>query len=86
MIVQDDCDACGVAKELLSEPIKQDKLILLNINSKEGLELAEKHEIESVPIIINEKDTFQQKCYINKDGNGMRCEDGTERILTKKSE
>jgi len=84
MIVQDDCGACAMAKELLSEPIKQEKLILLNIKSKEGLELVEKHKIETVPTIINEKDTFQQKCYLYKDGSRMKCEDGTERILIKK--
>ena len=88
MIVQDECGACNMAKELLSEPIKQKKLIILNINSEEGMKMAEKHKVETVPTIINEKDELQQKCYLYKDGIKMKCEDGTEKILstTKKSE
>jgi len=86
MIVQDDCGACAIAKELLSEYIEQEKLILLNINSEEGMKMAEKHKIESVPTIINEKDEFQQKCYLYKDGFKMQCEDGTEKVLSTTKE
>jgi len=86
MVIQDDCGACGMAKDLLKVPIKEKKLILVNANSKKGIELSQKHKIETVPTIINEKDTFQQKCYLSKDGSKMYCDDGTDRTLIKKAE
>jgi hypothetical protein len=86
MIVQNDCGACDLAKELLKEPINKKELIILDVNSEKGLELAEKYKIESIPIIINENDKFQQKCYLSKDGAKMYCDDGTEKELIKKSE
>jgi len=84
MIVQDGCDACNMAKEILKDNIKEKKLILLDINSEKGAELTEKLKIETVPTIINEKDTFQQKCYLVKDGTKMFCDDGTEKQLIEK--
>jgi len=86
MIVQDGCDACNMAKEILKDNIKNKRLILLDINSKKGAELTEKHKIETVPTIINEKDTFQQKCFLVKDGSKMLCDDGSEKQLIKESE
>ena len=86
MIVQDGCEACDMVKEILKDNIKDKKLILLDINSKKGAELTEKHKIETVPIIINVKDTFQQKCYLNGDASKMHCDDGTEKQLIKKKE
>lgn len=83
MLVQDGCGVCNDAKELLKEPIKENKLIILDIDSEKGAELAEKHGIEDVPTIINEKDMFQQKCFINEDGK-IYCEDGTEKELIKR--
>ena len=61
MLVQDGCGVCKDAKELYKEPIKQKKLIILDIGSEKGAELVEKHKVELVPTIINEKDMFQQK-------------------------
>jgi len=86
MLVQDGCGACGMAKDLLKVPINEKKLILVDANSKKGIELSEKHKIMSVPTIINEKDTFQQKCYLSKDGSKMHCDDGTEKQLIFKKE
>ena len=83
MLIQDGCNVCNEAKELLKDPIKQNKLILLDINSEKGAELVEKHKVELVPTIINEKDMFQQKCFISEDGN-IHCEDGSEKELLKK--
>jgi len=81
MIVQDGCGACEEAKETLKDQIKQKKIVVLDIVSEKGLELAEKHEVETVPTIINGKDKFQQKCYLYSDSNKMFCEDGTEKDL-----
>ena len=85
MLVQDGCNVCTEAKELFSEPIKSKKLIILNITSEKGLELAEKHQIETVPTIINIKDDFQKKCFINRDGTVL-CEDNTEIDLNKETD
>jgi len=86
MLVQDGCGVCKDAKELYKEPIKQKKLIILDISSEKGAELVEKHKVELVPTIINEKDMFQQKCFISEDGN-IHCEDGSEKeIINKESE
>ena len=81
MIVQDGCGACDEAKETLKDQIKQKKIVVLDILSEKGLELAEKHEVETVPTIINGKDKFQQKCYLYSDSNKMFCENGTEKEL-----
>lgn len=81
MIVQDGCGACEEAKETLIDQIKRKSIIVLDILSGKGLELAEKYNIESVPTIINGKDKFQQKCYLYSDSNKMFCEDGTEKEL-----
>ena len=81
MIVQDGCGACAEAKETLKDQIKQKKIVVLDILSEKGLELAEKHEVETVPTIINGKDKFQQKCYLYSDSNKMFCENGTEKEL-----
>ena len=86
MLVQDECDACKTATHLLKEPIKQNKIVLVDITSDLGLQLAEKHKVESVPTIINVKDTFQQKCFLNGDASKMHCDDGTEKQLIKKKE
>lgn len=86
MLVQDGCGACAEAKELLKDDIKQKRIILFDITSKKGSELAEKHEVESVPTIINEKDNFQQKCYLSNDAVKMFCENGEEKELIKKKD
>lgn len=83
MLVQDGCGACVEAKELLKNNIKQKRIVVLDIVSEKGLELAEKHNVESVPTIINEKDKFQQKCYLSNDGSKMFCENGEEKELIK---
>ncbi len=77
MLVQNDCGACDEAKELLKEFIKQDKIVLLDTTSDKGSELVEKNKVESVPTIINEKNKFQQKCYLSESGKQFFCEDGT---------
>nr|BDI55190.1 MAG: thioredoxin-like disulfide oxidoreductase [uncultured archaeon] len=86
MLVQDGCGACSFVAKVLKESIKQNKIILLDVNSKKGAELVEKHEIESVPTIINENNDFQQKCFIGKNVKSMFCENGTEKELIKESE
>lgn len=86
MLVQDGCGACAEAKELFKDAIEKKEIILLDYASEKGLELANRHEVESVPTIINEKDSFQQKCFISKEGERMFCEDGTEKQLLKKSD
>lgn len=86
MLIQDGCGACASAKEILKEPIRNKKLILVDVNTEKGYQLAEKHNIEGVPTIINEKNDFQQKCLLNKTGAKMYCDDGSERQLIKKSE
>lgn len=86
MLVQDGCSACDEAKEILKDDIKQKRIILFDITSKEGSELAEKHNIETVPTIINEKDKFQRKCYISEDYSKMLCENGEVKELIKKKE
>ena len=83
MLVQEGCGACDYAKDSLKDPIGQNKIILLDTGSKKGIELVNKHEVDTVPTIINEKDNFQQKCYLNKDGTKMFCDDGTEKNLIK---
>ncbi len=86
MLIQDDCEACKQAKEILKESIKSKRLILIDINSEKGLKLAEKFKIDTVPTIINKNDKLQQKCFISKDYSKMYCDDGTEKQLIKKSE
>ena len=86
MIVQDGCGVCKEAKEKLKESIKQEKIIVLDIGSEKGAELANKYKISHVPVIINNEDKFQQKCLISKDYDKIFCEDGTEKELIKKSE
>jgi len=84
MLVQDGCGACDEAKELLKDDIKRKKIVVFDIMSGKGLELAEKHEVDSVPTFINEKDKFQQKCYLSESGKQFFCEDGTIKELNKK--
>lgn len=86
MIIQDGCGVCKEAKDLLKESIKQKKIILLDINSEKGSELAERHKIDAVPTIINENNKFQQKCLISKDYAKILCDDGSIKELIKKSE
>ena len=81
MLVQDGCGACAMAKKLLEEPIKKGKIKIVNVSTKEGLELAEKHDVRAVPTIINEKGDFQQKCFLSKDGKKMYCDDGSEKKI-----
>lgn len=81
MLVQDGCGACAEAKEILKDSIEQKKIIVVDYASEEGAELAEKHQIETVPTIINEKNDFQQKCFISSEAEKMFCEDGTEKKL-----
>ena len=77
MIVQDGCGACAEAKELFKENIENKKLVVLDITSEKGSELAERNNVESVPTIIQEVGKFQQKCFIGKDGKQFFCDDGT---------
>ncbi len=86
MLVQDGCGACEEAKEILKDDIKQKKIILLDTISEKGAELVEKHNIESIPTIINEKDKFQRKCYISEDYSKMYCENGEVKELKKKDD
>lgn len=81
MIVQDGCGACDEAKEMLKDQIKEKSVIVLDIVSEKGAELAEKYKVDSTPTIINGKDKFQQKCYLYSNSNKMFCEDGTEKEL-----
>ena len=86
MLVQDGCGACAEAKELFKKDITDKNLVLVDITSEKGMEMVEKHDVDSVPTIINEKDSFQQKCFISKEGERMFWEDGTEKQLLKKSD
>ena len=86
MLVQDGCGACAEAKELFKEDIIDKSLVIVDITSEKGMKMVENHDVESVPTIINEKDSFQQKCFISKEGERMFCEDGTEKQLLKKSD
>lgn len=84
MMVQDGCGVCDYAKKFFKDSIKNKELVLIDADSKKGEELIEKLKIEAVPVIINEKDAFQQKCFISKNGNKMFCDDGTEKEIIKK--
>lgn len=87
MLVQDGCNMCDYAKELFKEPIKAKKLIIIDATSEKGSEIVERLEVEAVPVIINEKDDFQQVCLISKDGKKIFCDNGTEKeIIKEKSE
>ena len=86
MLVQDGCGACAEAKEILKDQIKQKKIVILETLSEKGLELVKKYEVESVPTIINNKNGFEQKCYLSKDADKIFCEDGTEKKLIKKED
>jgi len=77
MIVQEGCGACAEAKEMFKENIKKKTLVVLDITSEKGSELAERNSVESVPTIIHEVGEFQQKCFIGKDGKQFFCDDGT---------
>ena len=81
MIVQEGCGACAEAKELFKENIEKKTIVVLDITSEKGAELAERNNVETVPTIINEVGEFQQKCFISKEGEKMICEDGTEKRL-----
>jgi glutaredoxin len=81
MLVQDGCGACAAAKELLKDSIESKKIVLVDATSEKGIELADRHKIETVPTIINEKGDFQQKCFISKDGEKMFCDDGSEKVI-----
>ena len=81
MLIQDGCEACAEAKELFKDAIKKKEMVLLDAASEKGMELADKHEINSVPTIINKKGNIEQICFISSEGESMFCEDGTEKQL-----
>jgi len=81
LIVQDNCGYCEKAQEILSAKILRGEIEVINANSIRGNELIQKHEIQSTPIMINQKDDLAQKCYLGKDGDKMFCDDGSEKEL-----
>lgn len=82
MITQEQCGACEKAKEMLKEPIKEGKIILIDIDTPEGLYLAKKHKVEGTPTIINRiNNKFEQVCHLSKDAKKIYCDDGSEKVI-----
>lgn len=81
MITQDGCGACAEAEKMLENAIKEGKVKPINVKTKEGYELAEKHNVQATPTLINIDGELEQKCYISKDGTKMYCDDGTKKEI-----
>lgn len=75
MITQEGCGACESAQQIepIKKAIEEGRIKVTPLETQEGLELANKHQIRATPTIINKKGDFEQKCLISKDGSKMYC-------------
>jgi glutaredoxin len=83
MITQEGCGACKQAKELLKDVIASGKIEPVDVKTKKGLKLAQRHNVRATPTIINKNGDLEQKCLLSKDGTKMVCENGEEKKLSE---